>query len=629
MKRIISILFALALVLAFSLVATTPVAAATTYYVATTGNDGNTGGSGDPWLTIQYAIDHVISGDTINVAVGTYTITSTINVNEEVTITGDVANPGNVIVQYSPADITQSIFEITASNVKIEGIKTISGRYAVGFNGGSPTACTISHCILDQPGRRGVSIWSTGGNGHTIEYTTISNVGPSADADPGNECGIYIYSSPYSTARNIAIEHNTFTNMYRGVYHYSGNSVVIDDNEFTHIKDQGHSGNVYNGGPAIDVHNTAATGTADRVEITNNTISDVYWQGIMVYKGPYTYISNNTLSNCNYYGSDGLGDWDYAAIHVQDGFSYGDTPSHDCIIDNNTVYDSINGIQVWSPDCQVTCNEIYDMGKTYADTKVVGSRTYKNSGILIGTNFGIPASEHDPTGVVIQNNSIHDNYWGLFYSADLTNGVTAENNWWGDDSGPSGNGPGSGDAVSANVDYDPWITASSIPTATGTGTASFVSPCGSIINLTSVSEGSLPTAGKPNLAFPHGFFSFDITGLSNGQTVTVTITLPPGAAPTQYWKYHASEGGWIQIPMTVVGPPNVIRITLVDGGLGDDDGLANGVIVDQGAPASGAAVGWETYPVSKVRVLLPWIALLAAIVAGASLLVLRRRRAQT
>jgi hypothetical protein len=37
-------------------------------------------------------------------------------------------------------------------------------------------------------------------------------------------------------------------------------------------------------------------------------------------------------------------------------------------------------------------------------------------------------------------------------------------------------------------------------------------------------------------------------------------------------------------------------------------------------------VGWETYPVNKMRVLLPWIALLAAIIAGASLLVLRRRR---
>jgi hypothetical protein len=40
-------------------------------------------------------------------------------------------------------------------------------------------------------------------------------------------------------------------------------------------------------------------------------------------------------------------------------------------------------------------------------------------------------------------------------------------------------------------------------------------------------------------------------------------------------------------------------------------------------------VGWETYPINKVRVLMPWIALLGAIIVGASLLVLRRRRAQS
>ncbi|MGB5924805.1 MAG: hypothetical protein WBH01_01745 [Dehalococcoidia bacterium] len=58
-----------------------------------------------------------------------------------------------------------------------------------------------------------------------------------------------------------------------------------------------------------------------------------------------------------------------------------------------------------------------------------------------------------------------------------------------------------------------------------------------------------------------------------------------------------------------------------------------GALVSDSDPAHyfgrNVTVGWETYPVNKVRVLLPWIALLAAIVAGASLLVLRHRRAQS
>jgi hypothetical protein len=189
---------------------------------------------------------------------------------------------------------------------------------------------------------------------------------------------------------------------------------------------------------------------------------------------------------------------------------------------------------------------------------------------------------------------------------------------------------GTAGAIGAGSVLVPILAGSRKTTAeTGTGNVSVTPSEGGIEGLTAVGEGSLPPAAQATkpINFPDGLFSFNIRGLSPGATVTVTITLPPGSAPTQYWKYQVPEG-WIRIPMTIVGPPNVIRITLVDGGLGDDDGVANGVIVDQGGPGSGA-VGWETYPISKVRVFLPWIALLAAIVAGVSLLVLRRRRTTT
>jgi len=47
-------------------------AAAMTYYVATSGNDSWPGNSGQPWLTIQHAVDTVIGGDVIIVNAGTY-----------------------------------------------------------------------------------------------------------------------------------------------------------------------------------------------------------------------------------------------------------------------------------------------------------------------------------------------------------------------------------------------------------------------------------------------------------------------------------------------------------------------------------------------------------------------------
>jgi hypothetical protein len=55
----------------------------------------------------------------------------------------------------------------------------------------------------------------------------------------------------------------------------------------------------------------------------------------------------------------------------------------------------------------------------------------------------------------------------------------------------------------------------SVGTSTGSGTAYFKSDAGVIDDLTAIAEGTLPDAGKPNLLFPHGFFSFNITGLAN------------------------------------------------------------------------------------------------------------------
>ena len=42
------------------------------YYVATTGSNLNSGTQSQPWLTIQYAANTVVAGDTVIVKSGTY-----------------------------------------------------------------------------------------------------------------------------------------------------------------------------------------------------------------------------------------------------------------------------------------------------------------------------------------------------------------------------------------------------------------------------------------------------------------------------------------------------------------------------------------------------------------------------
>ena len=137
--------------------------------------------------------------------------------------------------------------------------------------------------------------------------------------------------------------------------------------------------------------------------------------------------------------------------------------------------------------------------------------------------------------------------------------------------------------------------AAQVETATSTGPAAFDASSGTIQNLTAVSESAMPSQDKPDIQFPHGFFEFNITGLTHGQSVILTITLP-SAVPdnAQYWKYGPtpsdSNPHWYQIAWTRI-TSNTISITLTDNGLGDDILTgADGVIVDQGGP------GWPPIP---------------------------------
>jgi outer membrane protein assembly factor BamB len=124
----------------------------------------------------------------------------------------------------------------------------------------------------------------------------------------------------------------------------------------------------------------------------------------------------------------------------------------------------------------------------------------------------------------------------------------------------------------------------SIYTPTGGGIAIFTTDGGSIAGLTAVA--STPCGVLSGFSFPDGFFSFNITNLTPGSTVTITITLPSNMPTnTQYWK--CVSGTWVDCT-SLLGSndgDNVLTLTLSDGGLGDADGHANGTIVDPGGPA--------------------------------------------
>ena len=134
------------------------------------------------------------------------------------------------------------------------------------------------------------------------------------------------------------------------------------------------------------------------------------------------------------------------------------------------------------------------------------------------------------------------------------------------------------------------------------------------------------TANPPQgVSFPHGLFDFVLEGGAPGAAATITITypapLPKGAV---YWKYGPTPLGYGCSDANSCAKPHwyvfsgavmeghTVRLTIVDGAVGDDDLLANGVIVDAGGPGVVSDVMPSTP--TAVPALSSWaLALLAAL----------------
>jgi hypothetical protein len=104
-------------------------------------------------------------------------------------------------------------------------------------------------------------------------------------------------------------------------------------------------------------------------------------------------------------------------------------------------------------------------------------------------------------------------------------------------------------------------------------------------------------------------------GLSAGTTYAIVVRATSGNWGNHvWWRVDGSS------PTYVGG----MYLLSMDSGSSWTSGAAYDLMFEEwGNPM---AVGWEPYPVNKLAVMAPWIALLAAVAAGASLLVLRRRR---
>lgn len=143
-----------------------------------------------------------------------------------------------------------------------------------------------------------------------------------------------------------------------------------------------------------------------------------------------------------------------------------------------------------------------------------------------------------------------------------------------------GNNDGTPDSQQSNV--------TSLPSSTTGVYVTVVAPNGTTLqNVSAVDPSSLPK--KDTLAYPYGLVNFTVTGVSNGGSAAVELIVHTDQKASDFTarKYHTTQQQYSTISGATltdftVGSGHAVKAayTLTDGGNNDQDGTANGTIVD-------------------------------------------------
>ena len=120
----------------------------------------------------------------------------------------------------------------------------------------------------------------------------------------------------------------------------------------------------------------------------------------------------------------------------------------------------------------------------------------------------------------------------------------------------------------------------------GTLTLSVDGPADS--SLSTISNSSVVGDQLPSGALVlTGALAYTVHDVPSGGSVDVTLELPDESAPTAVFKLQ--DGAYLDVSSLASITGDTITLHLTDGGLGDDDGVANGVIVDPVIPVRAVA----------------------------------------
>ncbi len=315
---------------------TVSVSGQTNYYVSSTGNNSNTGSQVAPWLTIQSALSHLKSADTLNIMNGIY------NEKLNVPISGiSIRNYQNQTPIIDATGLTSQIPILKLTNISntiIDGLE-LRNNIMMDAQGvlvdGNCQNITIKNCKI-----------------HDIHFS--SNVSATVNSNT-NAQGIIVYGSNATTAiSNLKILNNQLYNCRLG---YSEGLAVNGNVSGFEV-----SGNSVHDLTNIGIDIIGFEGTSA------NTTYDQARNGI---------IRNNLVHHCvSAYATSG-------GLYVDGG--------KNLIIENNTSYHNGYGIEIGCENAGKTTDSILVRNNVFYDNEVcaiaLGGWNYPKSGKVSNSVF--------------------------------------------------------------------------------------------------------------------------------------------------------------------------------------------------------------------------------------------------
>jgi len=431
------------------------------------GNDANggTNPTTDAKKTIQNAVNTVNVGGNVHVAVGTYveqvTITKSLHLLGAGATTTTIKAPATIPPASNPAS---TVVDVNGAGVTAE----ITG-FTV--SGPGPSGC----------GSIMSGIFVRGGAHADIHDNKVSNIRDNPISGCQNGVGILVGRASLATTGTATIKNNEITGYQKGgiVISNIGSNATIEDNTVTGagaVTFIAQNGIQVSSGATATLKQNIVSGHSytpftyvstgmllygSNADTDDNTLSENQ-VGIYHINGSGTHAQNDISATAS--GTASPGFW---GVVVDPGEVVRTTPSpfedgssvnlgkggmgstlaatYTYLLDQNVVNSdgSAGGVGIEADALGTDVVNFTATGNTVSNWEY-GIYLYKDASATLNAN-------------IIDCNKIFGNTaYGVYNSTGVT--ANATGNWWGAANGPSGSGPGSGDAVSTDLTFAPWGT---------------------------------------------------------------------------------------------------------------------------------------------------------------------------